>query len=254
MSSRALKVLAACAMLADHIGYVFMTQFTPEWYIFRGFGRIAFPIFCYLICRGYEHTSSLPKYMGRLLLFAGISEIPYDLCFSKTAYNPDKCNVFVTLLLGLISVTAAGTGAKYVMEKLKAPEKLRENVFMQTLCALPVIAGCMWTAKTLHSDYGWAGVAIIYIIFLFRKNEAAALTALGIANCLLLCIDITPAKGFFGVWTFNFMRTIQWFAPLACLPLGFYNGKKGSEKLKRFFYVFYPTHLMVLWLVWKVFI
>ena len=67
-------------------------------------------------------------------------------------------------------------------------------------------------------------------------------------------MDITPAKGFFGPWVFNFERTIQWLAPLACLPLGFYNGQAGNVKLKRFFYVFYPAHLMVLWAAWKLFV
>ena len=251
MSSRTLKLLAAVAMLADHIGSVFMRQFTPEWYVFRGFGRIAFPIFCFFICEGYQRTRSLPRYFGRMTLFACLSEIPYDLCFSKTLYNPNKCNVFVTLLLGLLAVTSAGTGSKYVLTKLRAPEKLRENVYMQTLCALPVIALCLWTANKLHSDYGWAGVAIIYILFLFKKDRAAALVALAVANSLLLCMDITPAKGFFGVWTFDFLKTIQWAAPLACLPLGFYNGQKGPEILKRFFYVFYPAHLLVLGGLWK---
>ena len=241
-------------MLIDHIGEVFMTRFTPEWFIFRGIGRLAFPIFCYLIVEGFVHTHSLPKYMLRLGAFALISEIPYNLAFSKTLIDRESVNVFFTLLLGLIAVTSAGKGAKFVLEKLQAPKKMAESVWMQTLCALPVIALCIWAADQLNTDYHGVGVAVVYAFFLLRDRRALALIGFGLINSIFLCMQIIPQPGILGDHSIRLLRTIQWAAPLACLPLGFYNGQKGNVRWRWSFYVFYPGHLLVLWLAWLIFI
>ena len=241
-------------MLLDHIGEVFMTRFTPEWFVFRGLGRLAFPIFCYLIVEGYTHTHSLKRYMLRLGAFALISELPYNLAFSKTLIDDSGVNVFFTLLLGLIAVASAGKGARFVLEKLKAPQKMVESVWMQTLCALPVIVGCVWLANQLHTDYHGVGVVVVYTFFLFRSCQPLALVAFGIINSCCMCMQITQQPGIFGEHGLRILRTIQWAAPLACLPLGFYNGEKGNVRWRWSFYVFYPGHLLLLWLAWLIFV
>lgn len=253
MSSRSLRILAVCSMFIDHAAHIFLKSFSKEWYIFRGFGRIAFPIFCYLIVEGYVHTRSLPKYMGRLALFALISEIPFDLAFRGKAFDNGKCSVFVTLLLGLTAIASAGTVVKTILKKLKAADSLCESVYMQTLCALPVIVCCVRAAEKLHSDYGGAGVVMIYVLYLFREKKPMAFIALALVNSFALCMSIVPAAGFFGSWGVTMNKTIQWAAPLACLPLGFYNGKNGNmSKIRYLFYIFYPAHLLLLWAIARI--
>ena len=106
MSVFALKILAILAMLLDHIAAVFLSSTTMPYVLMRGFGRIAFPIFCFLVVEGYYHTRDVKKYMIRLAGFALVSEIPFDICFYQKPFYWQHQNVFFTLALGLITIYA----------------------------------------------------------------------------------------------------------------------------------------------------
>lgn len=93
-----LKWIAVITMLIDHIGLVFF----PEYEILRLIGRISFPIFAFLLCEGYKHTSNIWKYFFRLGIFAIISEIPYNICLYNQVFYPYSQNIFFELLLGLL--------------------------------------------------------------------------------------------------------------------------------------------------------
>ena len=100
MSSFVLKIIAVISMLIDHSGYLIFNRFSFMNYI----GRLAFPIFAFLITEGYMHTSNLKKYFLRLLIFAILSQIPYTL-FINTFTNSFSLNTLFTLSLGLLAIT-----------------------------------------------------------------------------------------------------------------------------------------------------
>lgn len=199
-----LKVLAIISMLADHVGAVLY----PEAVWLRYAGRLAFPIFCFLLVEGYYHTGNVEKYMARLGIFALISEIPFDLAFHQTLWFPAKQNVFLTLFIGL--------------GMLWGLERERERIIRVGIVLLS-----MWAAEFLCCDYGFMGVLLIAVFGVTRgKNTARYLAG--------------------AVWNVFWPSRIQTAGALAMLPIALYNGQKGRS-MKFFFYLFYPVHLFILY-------
>lgn len=234
-SGSTLKLIAMITMLLDHVGAVIVCRMIlaraaehgmvgvvmdDELYmvyrILRDIGRIAFPIYCFLLVEGFEKTHSLTKYALRLGVFALVSEIPFDFALSSRVWNPSYQNVFFTLLIGLLTMIMA--------EKLE--NKLRGTSFelYSFVIGIAVTALGAGLAECLQTDYGAKGILCIMVLFLFRKNK------------LIQTIG--------GALAFMWEKT----APLAFLPIWFYNGKRGL-KLKYVFYLFYPLHLLVLYLI-----
>ncbi len=182
--------------------------------IMRNIGRLAFPIYCFLLVEGFEHTKDRRKYAGRLLLFAAISEIPFDLLFNGSFLEFGYQNVFFTLFLGLLSMI----GLNYMDQQ--------ENLapFLKSLFRFGIIAICMLTAQLLFTDYAAIGVLCVTVLYLFRKTKPYQI----IAGCIAFFWELT--------------------ALLAFIPIWFYNGSRGWN-LKYFFYLFYPLHLLLLYLL-----
>ncbi len=249
MTSKALRTLALISMLCDHAAAVFLEPGSELWMVLRSFGRLAFPIFCFLLVEGFMHTHSLKKYVGRMALFALLSEIPYDLAFEGKLHAEDS-NVFVTLLLGLVMLAAVGRLSPLLLHRLGAKKALCDNRYMQALAVSPIIVGICHAADFLLCDYGCFGILVVLAFYLFRDRRVSAFAAFALLNWGMKCVIIEPPLGaFFGRWYFDVLRTVQWFAPLACIPLGFYNGKPGSKRGQWLFYVFYPAHLLIIGLI-----
>jgi len=213
MTSFTLKLIAIVTMLIDHIGSVFF----PYEPIFRIIGRISFPIFCFLIVEGFIHTSSFNKYAVRLGIFAVISEIPYDMLFFGKVIELGHQNIFFELLAGLFAL--------YCLKRVKENKKY---MFLIVVAAIPILAEC------LHFSYGAYGILMIISFYLFRENNFAKAMSVTVQT-LLYC------------WVKNV--SIQAYSIFAFIPLYFYNGKKGASFPKLFFYLFYPAHLLALFIV-----
>ena len=182
----------------------------PEYLIFRIIGRISFPIFTYTLVEGFMHTHDVGKYMMRLGVLALISEIPFDLAFSGTIWNIQSQNVFFTLFLGVFML--------YLM--LKVP-----NAIVRFVCVLALLL----LSEFLHTDYSSMGLLMIYWFYQYRDNKV--MKALGIAAINILL-----------------MGGVQIYAIFALIPILLHNGEQGI-RCKRFFYGFYPVHLLVLYFI-----
>ncbi len=252
MTSFILRIIAVIAMLLDHTAAVLVSPVSEAYPLMRCIGRIAFPIFCFLVVEGFEHTRSVGKYMGRLAIFACLAEIPFDLAFHNavTEFRQGQ-NVFITLLLGLAAITAAGKGVPWLLGRVAPDFAHAENRLVQGVLASPVIALCCQLADALDTDYGWFGVLTICIFYLLRSRRALALLAFALLNTLKYCVAILPEDSSNVLFSFRVLGldTVQWYAPLAALPIGFYNGQPGCRKYRYWFYIFYPAHLLVLWLL-----
>jgi hypothetical protein len=225
-----LKLIAIITMTIDHIGAVIVNELIglyPDLYhryiiiynICRDIGRLAFPIFCFLIVEGFFHTHNVKKYMARLLVFAMISEIPFDLAFYGQAIYPDYQNVFFTLFFGLLSIYFADLIMK------KDPGSMK----MKLLSLLPIFA-CAGLSFLLKTDYGAEGVLTVVLIYFFYGRSKSI--SIGLSAVFLgLCLDIS-----------------EFFALVDMIPVYFYNGKRGKQK-KYFFYIYYPLHLLALRIV-----
>lgn len=213
MSTFVLKLIAVISMLIDHTGAVLF----PEEVWFRIVGRLAFPIFCFLIAEGYTHTRNVKRYAFRLFLFALLSEIPFDLLFFDSWFDISGQNVFFTLFLGLCAVWVADI----LKSRWPVPAFLCAGLFAAA-------------AQLLCTDYGAFGVALIVAFFLCRDKDflkTAAFLLLNTGDALLND------------------SMVQLYAAPAVLPILLYNGKPGKYRLKVFFYLFYPCHLLILYFV-----
>lgn len=243
ISGSTLKLIAIIAMLIDHVGAVIvermlvqrgMNEFTEGEaamaffaanaslllldVVLRLIGRIGFPIFCFLIIEGFGYTHNVKKYAGRLFLFALISEIPFDLGFVGQPIYWGYQNVFFTLLIGLL-----------VMIGFRFLENKKEwNKYLKIILYIIVLVIGMALAAFMKTDYGAIGVLTIMVMYLFRQKKALA-SGLG-------CV------------TLNAMSLSEITAFFAMIPILFYNGKRGLN-IKWLFYVFYPAHILLLYLI-----
>ena len=219
MSVFALKILAILAMSLDHIAAVFLSPINMPYLLMRGFGRIAFPIFCFLIVEGYYHTRDVKKYMIRLAGFALVSEIPFDLCFYQKPFYWQHQNVFFTLALGLITI--------YAIDEIK--KRFSTSYIKALVLQFAVIILAMTTAWFLSTDYSMLGILIIIAFYVGRGN----IIQIAISICIV---------------TLYLGNTFQLYSLLALIPIYLYYGKKGPS-MRYVFYVFYPAHMLILYVM-----
>ncbi len=265
-----LKTLAMVIMLVDHIGAFLINHNDPVYWSLRSVGRLAFPIFCFLIAEGAYYTRSMPKYLARLAAFALISTPPYNLVHGSVWYSPDNVNVFFTLFFGLAAIYAMTALPQGIFRRL-GKNKLAESKAVCTLFGLPLCVLCYFAAYWMDTDYGEYGVAAILIFWLLRKRPAAAW--LGFAGLTFVFFGyLIMTRDEFGGVSYSMINVCnvvnmlwknpdaelyyypqkQMLAPLAFVPCLLYNGKKGNSKgqyAKYIFYAFYPVHLWCLWFV-----
>ncbi len=220
LNSFDLKIIAMITMLIDHMGLIFF----PQYGIFRYIGRLAFPIFCFLLVEGFHHTSNVKKYLGRLLLFAVISEYPFDLMVCAPGQFMEAQNIFFTLFLGLSAIS--------IMHYFD--EKYPMDYFLKTLVNVLVAITFSSIAVFLKTDYDVLGVFYIVIFYLYRGKHLF----------IFLCIEIISIYFYSGIYEHWYMNK-QAFAGLAVILTALYNGERGP-KVKYLFYVFYPLHILAL--------
>ena len=221
LSAAQLKGIAVTSMLFDH-GVKILWRDAPL--LLYAFGRVAFPIYAFLLAEGARHTRSMGRYALRLGIFAVISEIPFDLCFFHTIWEVNAQNVFFTLLLGLLCIWAI-SGAR-------SGKSAYFRIFLVVVLAL--------LADFFKADYGRVGVFCILLMNAAIKAHTAWLK-------LILCTVgiLCTARNV----VFLGGRPLQLFALLALAPIMMYNGKKGRQGHQWLWYAFYPGHLLLLWLL-----
>ena len=225
-----LKWFAVISMLIDHTGATVVEKLclplVGAWYdvylAMRLLGRLAFPLYCFLLVEGFVHTHSRKKYALRLALFALASEIPFDLAFNGATLEFGYQNVFFTLLLGFLAIWGADALRGLFTEKRR----------LGLLLALAVVGACGCGAEFLRTDYGMYGVFTIAALYLLRAWEWPKYFA---AAAVLFLASAMEVAGYPAFWLMHR-----------------YNGQRGAVRTRAAqyaFYVFYPAHLLVLGLI-----
>ncbi|OME75924.1 hypothetical protein BK120_30125 [Paenibacillus sp. FSL A5-0031] len=215
-----LKVIAIVAMMVDHTSSWLVPKGTTLDIIIHTFGRLAAPIMCYLIAEGYFYTSNIKKYITRLAIFAVISHLPFDLYFDLPWWK--STSVIWGLLMGLVAL--------FAIQQSKFPLILR--IFSVLLCCMMA-----WTSD-------WNFIAVLWIVFfgIFRGRfqlQMVSFVTIGTIFYFIPIINLGPDY----IYRFGILLVI----PLLVM----YNGKKGSHSnLNKWgFYVFYPVHLIALYIL-----
>ena len=221
-----LKLIACVAMLIDHFGYAIVPEWsvahmTEIYYACRIIGRLAFPIYCFLLAEGMQHTRNPKNYILRLGLGILLAELPFDILFNE-CFTWENQSVMVTLTLGAVMLLC--------MQKT-------EQKWQKLLITIPF---AMLT-DLAKSDYGGWGIAMLAVFALTDRVDLQLLGLLlvnGMMESVLLPIFGIPVSG-------------QLFAVFALLPITLYSGEKRthSRVAQWGFYLFYPLHLLVLWMI-----
>jgi len=232
LNSYQLKILPILIMVIDHAGVIFF----PDKLIFRIIGRIAFPIFAFFISEGFFHTRSVPNYLRRLGICAIVFQVPdwFSRIYSIAANQPGfgvryKFNIFATLFFGLLAVA--------FFDRLK-----NENIRLAWSAAAVVAV----LAEIVGADYGAYGVLYIVVFYLSRGNIGKMLIGITGLHGAYVLYDI--AVSLIRTGNIFIANYLQLYSILAIPLLIMYNNERGKNA-KYFFYVFYPLHLIVLYMI-----
>lgn len=235
ISSATLHVIAMLLMLCDHAWGTILGQ-----YIFlNDIGRIAYPIFAFMIVEGFFHTSNLKKYLLRLFIFALISELPFNLMTNGVIIYPYHQNVMWTFIIAL--------GLMAWIEWTKKKEKLWLTIIISILAVMIGFIAGMAT----FVDYFGFGVLVVLVFYFFhgRKWWCYAGQVL-----FLYYIFVEGLGGYchlITVFGHTFEVVQEGFALFALIPIWLYNGSQGYHKkwFQYFCYSFYPAHILILYLL-----
>ena len=225
INSNQLKVIALVAMTIDHLTSVIWPDYPTDWWIIalHIIGRIAAPIFWFMVAEGYHYTHDLKKYGIRLLIFAVISHFAYNFAFGipfipfqNGVFN--QTSVIWPLFLGLIGLWVSDN------EKLKQWQKT------MIILLLTILAFCA----------DWSSIAVLAVINIgenrgnFKKQMTGVMMWVAV-YAAVYAIFINPIYGI-----------LQLFVCLTIPLLKAYNGQRGKMKnMKYLFYIYYPAHLIL---------
>lgn len=256
LSGTSLKIIAAVTMAVEHFSkivleYILRTVWGPmmsngllsyeeytridEFIRFTLYkvGNIAYPLFFFLISEGYRYTRDRKKYMARMLIFALITELPFDIGFFNFLSTRDGTFPFYWKYQNVLFTYFFATAGLYGMDKIKerfAGAEGKKRILPIFLTALCLIAAAS-LAELLQCDYGATGVALIVLFYWLRERRAFQAGAL-----LLFCLLVN-----------NELPNL--FLITAAVLILLYNGKRGKDVHPYFFYVFYPAHIFLFYLV-----
>ena len=240
VTAYALKWVAVVTMVIDHAGYACYKWlgWSETYLLMRRVGRIAFPIFVLLLLEGFRHTRNRWLYLRNLLIFALISEIPFDLLLTGWDRRYSSQNIFLTLSLGLFGVMSAEILFDWC-RKRRIPRGAA------LLCAALPMAATVFAGEFLAVDYhGW-GVLLIALVYagetavVFLRDDTQLSRNIGAAVAVVLWASLYDA----GHGWLN-----EAYGVVSLAPILLYNGQRGNYRMSKwFFYGFYPAHLLILY-------
>lgn len=243
MTGKMLKIVAILTMVTDHVAASIILmlirnqgryELAEIYSVLRNIGRIAFPLYIFLLVEGFVYTKNLKKYIASVMIFALLSELPFDLALGKgQVVNWNSQNVYITLTLGLLCLTCI----KYVSGHFLIGDMRR---YLLYTIVTAIFAG---TAFLVRCDYKWGGILAIVLVYMVytccsgRTPQWLLYLMMGIICCMTLLV----------------YNDKEGYAFVALLPIVFYNGKRGYIKYKYLYYAVYPVHLLILGVLMRIY-
>ena len=220
-----IKILAVITMILDHIKYAIPIT---NCFFTQCFGRISFPLFAFLISESIIHTKSRKKYIGRIAIFAIISQIPFML-FRSLVADYFMLNIMFTFLFSILGIL--------VIDFFKSQKEI--SIILKYIITSFSLFSIMMLGSFIPVDYRWFGILTVWIFYIFREKK--------ILRTIIFIFEVVIYYFVGNGYNFsnvNFFSVI--FTILPSLIILFYNGKQG-KKLKYFFYWFYPIHMLIIY-------
>ncbi len=221
LSANVLRLLAMMGMFLDHA----WATVVPGNFWMTCVGRLVFPIYAFQLVEGFFHTHDRKAYAKRLLIFALISEIPFNYMMAGGWLFPFHQNTIFTLLLGFLAIWAL---------ECRKPWKGWKTAL--------VLVGTLLLSMIGFVDYGWQGLLTVVVFYVFREGKYAKVGQLA---CMLY-LHAFLMEGQTLPWLFDL--PLQSFAVLALIPIWLYSGQKGrgGKAMQWAAYLYYPLHMVVL--------
>ena len=215
LDGTALKLIALASMVLDHVG----DNFFPGQIWMRVLGRIAMPLFAFCVAEGFCHTRDKGRYLLRLGLFALVSEVPFDLVTAGEPLEFSHQNILLTFFWAILALLC--------YERITAGNGSKGRLALGCLVLLAAGLGSL----VLGMDYNLLAVGLVFLFYLLREKPLPVRCLAGMAyHALLRNVGL------------------YWFGLLGFVPIFLYNGKRGRG-LKWLFYLFYPGHLLLIYLL-----
>lgn len=220
MTSAVLKYIAVIAMLIDHVGAFILEDMyginSTIYILSRSIGRIAFPIFAFLLVEGFKKTKNRKKYFINLLIFALLSEIPFDLANKGSLMDFNQQNIFFTLLTNLTMLC--------VIEGMKI-----DKTDLKAITEILIVLLFSLVSMLFKFDYSFFAPLVVYSYYKFYGNIKMRFLA-------------SELSLYFEAFSLVHVSNILIY---------YYNGKRGRQN-KYFFYFFYPLHLLIIYFFTKI--
>lgn len=239
MTAFALKLIAVVSMFTDHLAYtLYLAGLYPsEYMLMRAIGRIAFPVFAFMLSNGLTHTHSREKYLVRMAVFAAMSQPFFALAFSPSSYGATPFSSFDIFSPGLnVFFTLAVS-----LAVLAAFDRFVDS--MRTRCGIcrevsGLIIACLAAVVILpRSDYGYMGLLLTAGMYLTRRSRI-------VQSLVIVLWSFAEYATHLSSWCF----VIGAVAAAGLILL--YNGRRGAKA--RWIYAFYPLHLGALWVLCRI--
>ncbi len=237
LNGNALKLIACISMLIDHMGLILF----PEYSIFRILGRIAFPLFAFMIAEGCRYTKNKLKHFLMIFGLGILCQLVYIVSDYRSGIS--YMNVLITFSFSI--------GVIYALQLLKA------QIFSKKARALPIIGAAVLFVGAVVStyafnavielDYGFTGamLPVFASAFMFDpKSEHIVKKKLDKNIIHVICLAVGLVFLFI-----ESINPLKYYAVIALIPLLFYSGRRGKLNTKYFFYIFYPLHIGVLYII-----
>ena len=217
LTNNQLKLIGLLSMTCDHVGKGLL----PQYPVLQIIGRLAFPIFAFMIAEGCLYTKDKKKYMVSMISMAALCQIVYFVAMGSLY----QC-VLVTFSLSILLIFLT----KKAMDTKGILSKVILVVFYLGTFFICVLLPHMLPQTDFQIDYGMLGVLLPIVVYLSP-------------NRICRIIFTTAILGLLG----SVLQGFQWYALLAVPLLAVYNGNRGKLNLKKLFYIYYPVHLAAIY-------
>lgn len=226
-SNNVLKIIACITMLIDHMGVVLFPKIT----ILRIIGRIAFPIFAFLLAEGCYYTRNKIRHLLVISGFAVVMQVVLFLATRMTDFS-----IFIHFSIAVLLCLVIDLIEKFIKER-----KVIVSIALILSFLISVIMLILIDKNTTYffSNYGLYGIFVPVALYIIRKYIKHVHLLVSI---IVICLSMVLMH-FFTVWMY------QLYGMIACVFILLYNGKKGKYNLKYLFYIFYPLHLVILYAI-----
>ena len=224
LNGNTLKIIAAITMLIDHTGFLLF----PQSVVLRVIGRLAYPIYAFMIAEGCRHTRNKLRYFIGIFVLAVLCQTVYFFVVRDL-----ELSILVTFSLSILLIYAW----QFCRKCFEENDVFRGILSLALLVSL--IVGVYGLNQWIYVDYGfWGSVTPLLASIFMRRDQKSSGFDRNVIHVTMLGLGLLMLSWEYGA--------IQSYSFLALPLLYLYNGHRGKVKMKYFFYIFYPVHLTVL--------